>query len=297
MSEEQAENDLSVWLSTYGLITAERVLERYKIRLNQKDLLTAIKNPSTFYHRLMRVPLKNVLNGIILQQAQDYQIYAQKLFVDFLMSGESEKSQESPGGTTREDLEAERKQLVSFGEDFEKCELEHNQLIANSQKGLMQIANDWQINLSNAAQKIKAVSQSHGMNKEEHDIIHAINTLLIQHEPSKGTAVALNQNDWARAEHILQQSIPSDLKQVFVEEIAKLGEFTTAIDTSLGDFAVQVSEMTVQLRKWRTNFYNFILHVNELLRLLPDYQLDPIQTQENRESLYFDSGIGEQEED
>ena len=86
MAEERTENELSIWLSTYGLITAERILERYGIHLQHEDLLSAIKNPKNFYHQLLRIPLKNVFNGIILQQAQDYQSYGQKIFIDYLMS-------------------------------------------------------------------------------------------------------------------------------------------------------------------------------------------------------------------
>ena len=49
MAEEQVENELSIWLSTYGLITAERILERFQIHLHHEDLLSAIKNPKSFY--------------------------------------------------------------------------------------------------------------------------------------------------------------------------------------------------------------------------------------------------------
>jgi hypothetical protein len=46
MSDEKKENELSSWMSTYGLITAERILERYKIRLQHEELASAMKNPS-----------------------------------------------------------------------------------------------------------------------------------------------------------------------------------------------------------------------------------------------------------
>ena len=89
MDGEKADNELSQWFSTYGVITAERILGNYKINLAHTDLVGAIKSPFSFYHRLLQVPLKNVLNGIVLQQANDYHIYAQKLFIDYLLSGES----------------------------------------------------------------------------------------------------------------------------------------------------------------------------------------------------------------
>ena len=119
----------SQWFSTYGVITAERILGTYHIILAQTDLLAGIKNPHSFYHQMVQIPLKNVLNGIILQQANDYHIYVQKLFIDYLLSGESAKSEESQGAHTRESLESERKQLVSLGEEFNKKQLAHDSLI------------------------------------------------------------------------------------------------------------------------------------------------------------------------
>src|SRR5690606_37160436 len=101
-----------------GVITAERMLNRYQIRLQSTELLIAIKSPVSFYHRLLQVPLRNVLNGIIMQQAYDYHVYAQKLFIDYLLSGESGKDEEAQGALTRDAIENERKQLVILGGEF-----------------------------------------------------------------------------------------------------------------------------------------------------------------------------------
>lgn len=294
MSEEKAENDLSMWFSTYGLITAERILEKYKIRLQQEDLLSAIKNPNTFYHRLMRVPLKNVLNGIILQQAHDYQVYAQKLFIDYLLSGETGKSEESPGGFTREELENERQNLMKMGEEFRQQELAQDKLIAESQACLIKLSEEWQKNLLNAAKKINTSLKSYGINKDEKIIIQAINSLLIMQDFSKEHALSLKGESWGRVEKIFEQSLSDDLRQIIVEQITKLGAFMAETDSSLRDFIHQIAEMSDSLRKFRSDFYNFILRVTDLIKLLPEYHYDPVQTQENRESLYFDTKIGEE---
>src|SRR5580704_2455101 len=100
MKEKQTADELSQWYSTYGVITAERILSTYQIALSQSDLLVAVKSPFSFYHQLLQVPLKNVLNGIVLQQANDYHVYAQKLFIDYLLSGESGKPPEAQGAQT-----------------------------------------------------------------------------------------------------------------------------------------------------------------------------------------------------
>lgn len=293
MSAAETNNDLSIWLSTYGLITTERILESYKIRLQHEDLIAAIKNPNSFYHRLLRVPLKNVFNGIILQQANDYQVYAQKIFIDYLMSGETSKSEDSPGALTREDLESERKRLVNMGDDFHACETEHNKLIAESQKNLIQFATEWKKNLAAAAKKIRDEMKLQGVDKEIKIIIQVINALIIQWDSSKRGKIDTKDKSWLRAEKIIGEKMSENSKHIFIDQITKLLEFSSGIESSLADFTIKTNEMGARVRQWRSDFYKLILRVNELLQLLPEYHVDSTQTEENRETLYFDSTLGE----
>ena len=143
MSVEKSENDLSHWFSTYGVITAERILGRYHINLAQIDLVAAVKSPFSFYHKVLQIPLRNVLNGIVLQQANDYHVYVQKLFIDYLLSGENSKDESSPGASTREALENERQQLLALGEEYHQKEGEHNHLISSSQNFLIKLSADF----------------------------------------------------------------------------------------------------------------------------------------------------------
>jgi hypothetical protein len=142
MSEKVEQTDWSAWFSTYGILTAERILERFNLHLPHDELALAVKNPLSPYYQLLRVPLKNVFNGIILAQASDYQAYAQKLFVDYLLSGEEEKDAESPGAVVREDLERERVLLIEAGDAFRQLEQAHQLLIAESQAVLADLARD-----------------------------------------------------------------------------------------------------------------------------------------------------------
>lgn len=295
MSEELPENDLSEWLSTYGLVTAERILERYQIRLQREELISAIKSPNTFYHRVMRVPLKNVLNGIIMQQAHDYQVYAQKLFIDYLLSGETAKTEDSPGSFTRDDLEKERQSLIKMSEDFSDVEFAHRQLIAESQKSLIKLANEWSAVLTKAAKRIKTALQSQQISISEAITVQAVNVLLILQDFTKKTLGDLEGNSWVRVESIINQRLSKESRQVFLEEIAKLHEFIANTDTSLTTFTDKVSAMSASLREFRSRFYNLILKTNELVKLLPEYRIDEAQTQENREALYFDKAIGEED--
>src|SRR3989338_6796792 len=126
--------ELSDWFSTYGLITADRILSRYKIKLSPDELKQAMKTIDDPHHKLLKIPLHNVMNGIILQQVKDYQIYAQKLFIDYLLSGESGKPDASPGANIRKDLETQRLKLIKLSEALEALEYDHLQIISESQR-------------------------------------------------------------------------------------------------------------------------------------------------------------------
>lgn len=133
-------SDNSSESTTYSVLTADRALRSLNIHLKNDKLLEAIKDPNNPYFQLLRVPMQNVFNGIILQQATDYQIYSQKLFVDYLLSGEGNKDENSPGADARDQLEQHRLELVSMGESFAALELEHKKLISSSQGYLKESA-------------------------------------------------------------------------------------------------------------------------------------------------------------
>lgn len=216
MDADQKENELSHWFSTYGLITAERILGKYSIVLPQETLLSAIKDPASFYHRILQVPLKNVLNGIVLQQAHDYHVYAQKLFIDYLLSGDSAADENSQGASTRERMEEERLNLITLGKEFHQQQLDQDSLIAASQAYLIKVTKEW-----NEA--------------EEGAVFH---------------------------EH-------------------------------LETYLQQAKEMNAQARMFRSRFYNAIIRVTELIKLMPNYRIDEAQDLVNREPLYFDKTIGD----
>lgn len=292
MSKEKADNDLSMWFSTYGLITAERILEKYKIRLQQTELLAAMKNPDSFYHRIIRVPLKNVLNGIILQQAHDYQVYAQKLFVDYLISGESSKDADSPGGGTRELLEEERQGLIKLNEGFHALEFEQEKLIAECQQNLIQQTAEW-LKLSSKINKaIKIALQAQGLDKNEELISEATNSLLAHYSLKQGEAIKLSGENWTRIEQLFKERLSNEARQIFADQLINLAEFNTEIDSLVHELIIKISNMTDELKNYHKKFYELILRINELIKLLPDYRYNKEQTDENKVSLFFDTDIG-----
>lgn len=290
MSDGQEKNELSLWMSTYGLITAERILERYNLRLKHEELFAAMKNPNSFYHRILKIPLRNVFNGIILQQAYDYEIYAQKLFVDYLISGESGKPEDAPGGFTREDIERERRMLVAMADNFRECEMDHNKLIASSQKALIEKSMIWLNALAASAASISAKVT----NFKEDKIKEMINVLLVSPEITDVEKINFKAAVWKPVEKMFGERFPDELKQAFIDEISKLKEFIFEIESSLSDYAAKSKGMELSLRGWRSDFYALIIRVQNLLQILPEYHSDSAQNQQNKESLFFDSKIGEE---
>ena len=179
MDLENKEKELSAWCSTYGLLTARRILERFKINLDDSELIAALNNPESVYYQMLRVPLKNVFNGIILQQVNDYHVYSQKLMVDYLLSGEADKPETAQGADTREDLENERLKLMELGEAINKEEQVHHRVIAQSQAELITISKTMQSSLTEVAKKVGKVLKSHGISKSDILIQKAIRAGLI----------------------------------------------------------------------------------------------------------------------
>jgi len=287
---EQTEKGLSGWLSTYGLITAQRIYEYYNIHLSQEDLIYTLKTPGTFYHRLLNVPFNNVFNGIILQQAADYQRYAQKLFVDYLVSGDSGKSPDSPGAGTREDLENQRLQLMELNAGFHKLEVEHEKLIAESQSSIIKCTADWQNKIQTLS---KNVRKKLSLNAAEQTVINAMQNLLVEYNVS-GSEASKNYA-WSKVEKTLSLQLPADARALITSEMGSLMPLIEEMDANMASYTAQVKQIGLNLRQYRSDLYDFIIRANELFSLLPDYRPDPAQTLENRESLHFDMALGDEE--
>lgn len=137
MNEQKTDSGFATWFSTYGSLTAARVLEHFDIRLPHETLVAALNNVGSVYFNVLRVPMKNIFNGIILQQAYDYNVYAQKLFIDYRLSPEYAKERDAPGARTRDELEEQYNQLLALGHAFNEHQLMHYRLISESQAWLI----------------------------------------------------------------------------------------------------------------------------------------------------------------
>jgi len=290
MNEEAKEPDLSAWFSTYGLLTAERILERFQIHLKHDELITEIKNPHSIYYQLLRIPIKNVFNGIILQQTHDYQVYAQKLFIDYLLSGQNDKEEGAPGADTREDLTAERTHMLELSEAFNQQEFAHQKLIAESQAKLISFARSLQKLLQTVTKEIGQLLSSHNFNKTDQLINKAIREAMIHGDNTAEFPPLF----WTTMADVLDADLNDELRTQLTESLSKLVQYRHEIDSTLTSFLDQTNDVGSALRGCRRNFYQIILRVTELIKLLPDYQPNPEREEENRSSLHFDAKIGEE---
>jgi len=291
MNAEKEEMDLSMWLSTYGLVTVKRVLDRFNIHIDNDELILAISNSQSIYYQLLRVPLKNIFNGIILQQAHDYQVYAQKLFIDYLLSADSQPNEEGPGANTREDLETERLKLISVGEGFNEQESAHINLIAESQARLIELSQNLQASLQIATKKIRSILKEKGIKKEDAFIQKALHTAMIPLMSPVDTSDVETYFLKSLGE-ALDVRLTNELKQKLSVVLHDFGDPRVELENMLTPYLKRAAEVGSELRSYRRQFYDIILQTTELINYLPDHLTDDKREQENRSTLYFDPSLG-----
>jgi len=138
MQESQNGPNYKHWISTYGLLTAQRVLDRFKLELPHDKLVSALHSADHGYYLVLKIPMMNIFNGIIFQQAYDYQVYAQKLMIDYRLSEEYSKDPEMPGANIRADLNDQYEQMLITGKAFNEAQYQHYRMISESQAYLIQ---------------------------------------------------------------------------------------------------------------------------------------------------------------
>lgn len=292
MDAKAVDDEFGKWFSTYGLITSQRILSHYKIAIPLDELVPAIKNATSFYHHLVQVPLKNILNGIVLQQANDYHVYVQKLFIDYLLSGESGKPPEAQGAGTRENLEDERKALVELGAEFNQKQLDHEAVIGMSQNILINLSKDLKESMINGANSIRLIVQGEAdLTKEK------IASILIHALTSAGfdpKSQNIDRNVFIdKTIELLKINKTTEIKSSLEQQLNGFFEILYEVNEQISELLNQTYTITDSARSYRTQFYQAALRVIDLIKLLPDYRLEPEQDTINRESLQFDKTIGE----
>lgn len=273
------------WVSTYGIMTAERILDYYQLRVPIHDLKRALNQPGNFIHHLLFLPLRNVFNGIIMQQAKDYMIFGQKLFVDYLLSGETTREASSPGGGTREDLEALRKKLVQHSEAFQAVEAQQVRLIYDTQRLFIDTIKQWRQHFNAALKKLKADLEREGIQAGQTQLSQCFFSLLA----STDSEIAdINHVCWRGIGVILKQTPTSAWIPIFQKVIQPLLQFDQSTETSLQALKERSQSMHTIFKQYRRDFYDYITWINTLLDNLPEYRPSMTQLQKNREEIEFD---------
>lgn len=144
---DMVKNADTPWLSTYGILTAERLLERFQITLSREELIDALTHQNSPYHHLLTLPIKNISNGIIMKQVHDYQVYMQKLLIDYKLNAVNVDIQQPHQGSTQA-INVKIEELSALSALFEEKKHEHQQLIAKSQSWLIQQTHESMFNIN-----------------------------------------------------------------------------------------------------------------------------------------------------
>lgn len=112
--------------TTFGLVTAERLLAKMGVGLSQDQISMQIQNSKAFYHALMYLPAKRTKVQGGIERCRDIQAYGQQKLIHYLFSGEASKEETENGQEVREEIEASRQRMVEMGKTFvaweEDCE-------------------------------------------------------------------------------------------------------------------------------------------------------------------------------
>lgn len=160
MAETMLHGDTDFLSSSYVLLTSERILEGFGIIVSDEDLHAAIHNHDHIYHLLLKIPFKNVINGIILQQVMDYQVYVQKLFVDYLLSGSANVNKDDAPTESQEKMEEIRVRMQNLCTSFEQLQQVHNSSISKSQEQLIEWSKKYKTNFETGFEAIKEINAS-----------------------------------------------------------------------------------------------------------------------------------------
>lgn len=279
--QEIINSSISSWYSTYGQLTVERILTRFTIRVDTSILKIALENSNSFYFQLLKIPYKNILNTIISEQAFEYQTFAQKIFVDFLLSGQNDQPQGSPGDHTRDAINNERKALLGIIDKFSHAQNSQRRLIAETQKILIQIANDFNKTVNSLLTHKLFLAE--GIDAD--NARNIINILLACQDSNQGIA----HSDINKISDLANINVTEEMTSQLISLVEPLLVFATEIQQTTKMQLEQANYLGDEFRDYRNDLYNLIIKTNEQIYNLPNYQKVKEKDTKNRESLNFDN--------
>lgn len=287
MDIEPIEIQKTTMLSSYGLVTAERILDRLHIKVAPDLVKQALEHQQSFYYLILKIPLKNVMNGIVIQQANDYYVYLQKLFIDYLLSPEAGRGPEEQGANTREQLEEERRKLEVMNEAFQKLVLDHNNFISMTQSILLTISGEWKDVHNELLKDLKKNAKQLSLTAKE-EVLELVIARICALCDLKKT----REGDATEMLEVMKTALADEKASELFSCFENMLEFMINFEECIDAFTEQVETLNRLACVHRQEFYDTILRIIDLLQLLPEYRIDPLKDQLNKESLYFDNTIG-----
>ena len=92
---------------------------------------------------------------------------------------------------------------------------------------------------------------------------------------------------------LVKLTMTAEIKDKLEQQLEAFFNVLIEANESIGDLTNSVLSISEVARSFRSQFYQSALRVIDLIKLLPEYKLDPLQDQINRETLHFDKSIGE----
>lgn len=282
----ELDEDLGQVLSTYQWVTACRILETYGLLLPGPYVIELIKTKSSFFYQLLKIPGINILNGIILEQVITYQIFIQKLFVEYLVSGSADV-EESMGAETRKQLETAREDMLQLSSLVEAQELEREKFIVESQRKIL----TWVKEFNAVVKKIRQDLQDEIKAISHEEVIISVNSLY--HLFIDADGFCIQNSARVRFWQEIKVNVTSDLENVLSLNTDKIKETESSLTSILDVYYNRAIEARDKLTDLRKNFYLAIATVQNLLNQLPGFQINEEEDAKNRSQLIFDANIGE----
>lgn len=263
--------------SSYGIMTAKRVLANYDLKFSNDDVKTIMKNTSNIYGNFLNISLQNISNGLVLMQTKDYHIYLQKLFINYLVTS---NPPDKLSGTKRS-IEEKRLELVKFGEEFLSCERDHYNLVSQCQKNLKNIAKKWLKSLNLVAAKI----HKDLTNTKTSDIIGAFHYSFAHLDSLNQTASS------AFTENFKKKLGVNFSEDKFIKEFEIFTQQLATFKDDLQQFVAATQIVNTKLKNYRSEFYQEILRVTQLFSQLSDYNQDDEKVISLKDHLKFDREV------
>lgn len=208
--------------STYGVLTAQRILQNHHIELSQAELLQAVSQPDNRFYPVLHCSFDLIYAQLILDQAHTYLVVAQQTIVDILLN-----RQQKTGSL---DEDSESSESVS-GEE--------------AQVHLVALQKELQ-----------------DLNQQESDEKFFLQELVAETQDTIGD---LLKNNMETIENI-QMALRSFIQR------------TEVTQKNILDFRAKI-------RDW-------MIRMNQVILVLPDYKQDPIKRAQQVEMLEMMSAIG-----